>query len=444
MISAEQNELMTRVGPGTPAGSLLRRYWQPAALVDELDADPEQPLRALRRLGQDVVLFRDPQGRVGMVDRACPHRGADLAFGRLEDGGLRCVFHGWLFDVDGRCLETPAEPAGSRLCESIRQRAYPVLEKAGVLWAYLGEGAPPAFPHFDCFVAPDSHVFAFKGLWECNWLQALEVGIDPGHASWLHRFFEDEDPSTSYGRQFRSASMDSDAPMTRLLREHGNPEIRIERTDYGMRLATLRRIDDARTHMRITNLLFPQAFVIPMSAEMTISQWHVPIDDTACYWYSLFTSFGAPVDKATMRAQRLKTYPAPDYRPVVNRANQWGYDAREQRTQTFTGMGFDINVHDQFACESMGPVQDRGREHLGSTDKGIVLYRRLLVDAIRKNAAGERPLMVLDDAQARTLSGPAAIDGIGPGGDWEAYWQETDARRRASCPWLGAAAERAA
>lgn len=444
MISPEQNDLMTRVGPGTPAGKLLRRYWQPAALVDELDADPERPLRALRLLGQDLVLFRDAQGRTGMVDRDCPHRGADLAYGRLENGGLRCVFHGWLFDVEGRCLETPAEPAGSRLCESIRQRAYPVLEKGGVLWAYLGEGAPPVFPHFDCFVAPDSHVFAFKGLWDCNWLQALEVGIDPAHASWLHRFFEDEDTATSYGRQFRSASMDSDAPMTRLLREHGSPEIRVERTDYGMRLATLRPIDDARTHMRITNLLFPQAFVIPMSAEMTISQWHVPIDDNSCYWYALFTSFAKPVDKETMRAQRLKTYPAPDYRPIVDRANRWGFDAREQRNQTFTGMGFDINVHDQFACESMGAIQDRTREHLASTDKGIVLYRRLLVDAIRKNAAGERPLMVLDETQARALTGPAAIDGIGPREGWEAYWKETDARRRRDCPWLGARAERAA
>ena len=443
-MRAEQNELMTRIGPGTEAGALLRRYWQPAALVDELALDPERPLRALRLLGQDYVLFRDPQGRVGLIDRGCPHRGADLAYGRLEGGGLRCVFHGWLFDVEGRCLETPAEPAGSRLCDSVRQRAYPVVEKGGVLWAYLGEGAPPAFPHFDCFVAPDSHVFAFKGLWDCNWLQALEVGIDPAHASWLHRFFEDEDTAASYGRQFRSASMDSDAPMTRLLREHGSPEIRVERTGYGMRLATLRRVDDARTHMRITNLLFPQAFVIPMSAEMTISQWHVPIDDTSCYWYALFTSFGKPVDKPTMRAQRLKTYPAPDYRPIVNRANRWGYDPREQRTQTFTGMGFDINVHDQFACESMGPVQNRVREHLGSTDKGIVLYRRLLVDAIRRNAAGERPLMVLDEAEARGVTGPAAIDGIGPSDRWEDYWKETDARRRAGCPWLGGPSARAA
>ena len=444
MISAEQNDLMTRVGPGTPAGALLRRYWQPAALVDEFDAEPERPLRPLRLLGQDMVLFRDTQGRYGLIDRACPHRGADLAYGRLEDGGLRCAFHGWLFDVEGRCLETPAEPAGSRLCEHIRQRSYPVLEKAGVLWAFLGEGEAPAFAHFDCFVAPDSHVFAFKGLWDCNWLQALEVGMDPAHASWLHRFTEDEDPATSYGRQFRSASMDSELPMTRLLREHGQPEIRAERADWGMRLSTLRRIDAARMHMRITNILFPQAFVIPMSAEMTISQWHVPIDDTSCYWYSLFTSFGEPVDKATMRAQRLKTYPAPDYRPIVDRANHWGYDPSEQRTQTFTGMGFDINIHDQFACESMGSIQDRTRENLGTTDKGIVLYRRMLVDAIRRNGAGERPLMVLDEPQARALSGPAAIDGIGPSESWESYWKDAEVKRRQACPWLGTNKERAA
>lgn len=168
MISAEQNDLMTRVGPDTPAGALLRRYWQPAALVDEFQANDERPLRPVRLLGQDMVLFRDAQGRYGLIDRACPHRGADLAFGRLEDGGLRCAFHGWLFDVEGRCLETPAEPGGSRLCEHIRQRSYPVVEKAGVLWAWLGAGEAPAFPHFDCFVAPDSHGFAFKGLWDCN------------------------------------------------------------------------------------------------------------------------------------------------------------------------------------------------------------------------------------------------------------------------------------
>src|SRR6185295_3757781 len=145
------------------------------------------------------------------------------------------------------------------------------------------------------------------------------------------------------------------------------------------------------------------AFVIPMNAEMTISQWHVPVDDTGCYWYSIFTSFGAPVDKDTMRNQRLKTYPAPDYKPIHGRNNGWGFDAEQQRTQTFTGMGFDINIHDQWACESQGLIADRTRENLGTTDKGIVLYRRLLVDAIRKNETGEKPLMILDSEKATQL-----------------------------------------
>ena len=149
-----------------------------------------RPVKAVRLLGQDLVLFRDGAGRWGLLDRACPHRGADLAFGRHEADGLRCPFHGWKFAADGRCLETPAEPAGSTLCQRVRQRSYPVLERAGVLFAWLGpEGsAPPALPAFDAFVAPASHSFAFKGLWHCNWLQAFEVGIDPAHPSFLHRY----------------------------------------------------------------------------------------------------------------------------------------------------------------------------------------------------------------------------------------------------------------
>ncbi len=424
---------MTRIGPGSPAGRLLRNYWQPAALVDEFSTD--RPVKPVRLLGEDLVMFRDEQGRYGLLERQCPHRGADLAYGRLEDGGLRCAFHGWLFDVSGKCLDTPAEPEGSRLCEHIRQRAYPVVEKSGVLFACLGAGEPPAFPAFDCFVAPDAYTFAFKGYWDCNWLQALEVGIDPAHASWLHRFFEDEDPAASYGRQFRGTPADSGLPISQVLREYARPEIRIERTDFGMRLHTLRRISDAHTHIRVTNILFPQAFVIPMNAEMTISQWHVPVDDGGCYWYAIFTSFGAPVDKDTMRNQRLKTYPAPDYRPILHRGNQWGFDAAEQRGATFTGMGFDINIHDQWACESQGRIADRTKEHLGTTDKGIALYRRLLVDAIRRNEAGEKPLMVIGREQAGAITGPPAIDGIGPTGRMDEYWKECDAERRRNSKW---------
>jgi nitrite reductase/ring-hydroxylating ferredoxin subunit len=431
MMSQEQNDLITRVGPAEPAGKLMRMYWQPTALVDELEG--ARPVRAVRLLGENFVLFRDETGQYGLIDRDCPHRGADLAFGRLEKGGLRCAFHGWLFSANGQCLETPAEPNDSPLCRNIKQRAYPVVEKSGILWAYLGEGDPPAFPELDCFVAPQAYTFAFKGLMECNWLQALEVGIDPAHASFLHRFFEDEDTTKSYGKQFRGASADSDLPMTKILREYDRPIINVEHTEYGLRLVALRRIDDERTHVRVTNQLFPHGFVIPMSSEMTITQWHAPIDDTHCYWYAIFTSYTNPVDKKKMRDQRLELYELPDYRSRRNKRNDYGFDPHEQATQTYTGMGLDINVHDQWAVESMGPIQNRTREHLGQSDKAIIQYRRLLRQEIDKVASGGKPL--LHSSAAHSVQGPATMDGIGPTRGWEAYWMEVDVRRRRGAPW---------
>ncbi len=392
MMSQEANDLITRTGRKDPCGKLMRMYWQPAALVDELQGP--RPVRPVKLLGENLVLFRDEEGRYGLIDRHCAHRGADLAFGRLENGGLRCAFHGWLFDVSGQCLETPAEPKDSKLCQGIKQRSYPVVEKSGILWAYLGEGEPPAFPEIDCFVAPDSHTFAFKGHINCNWLQALEVGIDPAHASFLHRFFEDEDTSTAYGKQFRGASAGSDMPMTKILREYDNPIINVEHTEYGLRLIALREMDEERTHVRVTNQLFPHGFVIPMSTEMTITQWHVPVDDENCYWYAIFTSYSAPVDKKKMRDQRLELYELPDYKSRKNKSNDYGFDPHEQATETYTGMGTDINVHDQWAVESMGAIQDRTNEHLGTSDKAIVQYRRLLRQEIEKVVGGEKPMHV--------------------------------------------------
>lgn len=436
MISAEQNDFITRVGPGTPAGALLRRYWQPIALVEELEE--KRPVRAVRLMGQDFVLFRDEKGELGLLDRDCPHRGADLAFGRLEDGGLRCPFHGWLFDVKGSCLETPAEPAGSKLCTRIKQSAYPVVEKSGIIFAYIGEGEPPAFPAFDCFVAPDTHVFAFKGLFECNWLQALEVGIDPAHASYLHRFFQDESTEASYGKQFRGASNDSDMPITKVLREFDRPDIAVESADYGLRLTSLRKLSEESTHVRVTNVVFPQAFVIPMSSEMTISQWHVPVDDTHCYWYAIFTSFTGPVNKQQMRDQRLELYELPDYTSRKNKRNNYGYNIDEQLNETYTGMGNDINVHDQWAIESQGPIQDRTREHLGTTDKGIIAYRRLLVSAIEATQAGQPAPMLINADQAAAFSGPPSIDGVSPSDRTATYCKDTDRKRREQSSWAAA------
>ncbi len=358
-MRAEQNERFTRIGQGTPCGEMLRHYWHPVALMDEFDPqlDPRmaiRPVKAVRLLGQDLVLFKNAQGQFGLLDRDCPHRGADLAFGRNEGDGLRCPFHGWKFDVTGQCLETPAEPQGSVLCTRIKQRNYPVQERSGILFAWMGpEGStPPPLPAIDCFQAPGTHTFAFKGLWNCNWLQAFEVGIDPAHASFLHRFFNDASLEDTYGKQFRGASageIDGEKwPMTRVMREFDQPDIAYTEKAYGLQLTTLRHMTDKLTHVRITNALFPNTFVIPLSETMTISQMHVPVDDTHTYWYAVFTSFADPVNKDAMRNQRLEAVSLPDYIPKSGRHNNWGFNPEEQMTRTFLGMGEDdINVHDQ-------------------------------------------------------------------------------------------------
>ncbi|WP_064745139.1 aromatic ring-hydroxylating dioxygenase subunit alpha [Pseudonocardia acaciae] len=437
-MRAEDNVKMTRTGPDTPGGNWMRRYWQPVALTEELDGP--RPVVTTTVLGEDLVLFRNPDGSLGLIERRCPHRGADLALGRLEDGGLRCYFHGWLFDRGGGCLETPAEPDGSTLPSKVRLRAYPARECNGIVWGYLGPGEPPTLPSLDCFLAPEEYTFAFKGYLDCNWLQALEVGIDPVHASYLHRFEEDDDPEESYGKQFRGVSLGTELPMTKILREYGRPEILNARTDYGQRIVALRRIDGegydgSLTHVRITHQVFPHGITIPLSSTMAITQWHVPVNDYSCYWYAMFTSLDQPVDRAKMREQRLDGITLPDYKPVRNRANNYLFDPEEQRTSTYTGLGADINVHDQMAVEGQGYIHDRTRERLCRSDRAIITYRRMLLAAIDAVADGRSPELLLSDTADVESRGPIPLDGIGPTGEWEAYWAESIDALRVASPW---------
>ena len=419
--------------PVHPPGKLMRCYWQPAALVDELSGN--RPVKPVRLLGENLVLFRDDKGRYGLLERACPHRGTDLAFGRLEQGGLRCAFHGWLFDVQGQCLETPAEPEGSRMCANIRQKAYPVIEKSGILFAYMGAGEPPSFPHFDCFTAPDTHTFAFKGMIDCNWLQSLEVGIDPAHTSFLHRFFHDEEPAQGL-RQTVSRQIDR-------LRTADDPDH--ARVPAAADRGRGDRLRHARGHLATDQRRQHACARHQPGVPARFHHSHVERDDDYAvaragrrprhYWYAIFTSFGAPVNKDEMRRQRLELYELPDYVPRKNKSNDYGFDPHEQEHETFTGMGTDINVHDQWACESMGAIQDRTKEHLGQSDKAISAYRRILRGAIEQAGQGDKPLMVLDPASAAKITGPAAIDGIGPTDGWQLYWQRTDEARRKASSW---------
>lgn len=433
MLKEDLNRLVTQVGPDTGCGKLMRQYWQPVALTEELAG--ERPVKALTLMGEDLILYRYGDNEYGLIGRHCPHRGADLCFGRLEDGGLRCAFHGWLFDHTGKCLEQPAEPANSNFYKKIKHTAYPCVERNGIIFTYMGTGNPPALPAFDCFEAPNEFTFAFKGFVDCNWLQLNEVGIDPSHASFLHRFFDDETDKEAYGQQFRFSTEENEIAITKVLREYDCPEIEIEQTATGIRLYALRRLNDADMHVRVTNQIFPNAIIIPISNEMMLTQWHVPIDDTTSWWYAIFSSFSEKVDKERMRNDRLELYTLPDYRPRKNRDNDYGYDPEEQRSKTYTGMGEDINVHDQWAVESLGKIQDRTQEHLGTADKAIIANRKLLIRAIEAVERDEEPEIALRPDDPAACRGPVAIDTITPVANWSKTWKQTAVERRSRSAW---------
>ncbi len=437
LMDKSRNERLTQVGIGSAGGAVMRQFWQPVALVEEFDPEinpamKNRPLKAVRALGQDFVLFKQPSGLFSLLDKHCAHRGADLSFARFEivqinhapQAAVRCPFHGWQYAGDGTCLETPAEPSNSTLCQRVRQGNYPTTIKSGVVFAWFGTEAPPPFPALDCYAAPATHSFAFKGLWQCNWLQAFEVGIDPAHPSFLHRFLHDVDldemGNNVAGKQFRSAAAGEVAgerwPMSRVMRELCQPKIDVVSTDYGMQLTATRKLNDkdlnnSQAHVRTTHAVFPHTFIIPLSETMTITQIHLPIDDTHTYWYSIFTSTGEALNHAAMREQRARHTNFPEYSPKSGKHNQWGFSADEQASRTYLGMGEDdINVHDQWAVEGMGAIQDRTKENLGSSDAAIARYRRWLLDAMDTALQG-KPLPE-PMSQADLQSGPKTFDGF--------------------------------
>ena len=438
MLSPEQSDRLTHTGPGTPMGAVMRRYWLPFALVEELPE--ERPVKEIRVLGEDLVVFRDDRGRYGALVRRCAHRAGDLAFGRCEDGGLRCPYHGWLYAFDGRCLEQPAEPPGSTYRERIRQPAYACVERNGIVYGYMGGGEPPKLPGFDWFDAPASHCFAFKALQRANWLQAVEGEIDPAHLSYLHRYLDDDaEGDGTYGfKQFLATADNSDASVTTILREVPNPRLEIARTDFGVRIFALRDRGDF-TYVRVTNFLFPHTAVVAIG-DWTLVQIHVPIDDVSNWRYDVFYDFRAPIDREVLRAEKLKTYDVPGYAPKRNLENRYGFSAAEQRTGTYAGVGYDFNIHDTMILEGQGPIQDRSRENLAYTDMAIIAARKMLTEAIDGAIA---PPMSDEGGRAARYDHLVSIDVVAPAGEWRRAWIAKQLDRRAQSGWAGGiAAER--
>jgi phenylpropionate dioxygenase-like ring-hydroxylating dioxygenase large terminal subunit len=388
MLPKEENELLTRVGPGTPMGKTLRRYWLPALLSEELPGPDCAPVR-VKLLGEPLVAFRDSEGRVGLLEEGCPHRLASLWLGRNEESGLRCVYHGWKFDVDGRCVDQMNEPES--FAHKIQAVSYPTSEKGGVIWTYMGppELKPP-LPDFEYTRVDESHRVVSKVWEECNWVQALEGGIDTSHAPILHRAIG----AGAIGIATSSAFVRSKAP-----------NVEVDVTDYGYRYAGVRELDEDQQYVRGYHFVMPftqlrpQAIVIDGSdeARMVIGGHHwVPIDDENCMVWNWHYSFGEdPLSEEERNIDAGGNGPRhvdarDDYRAVGNPRNGWLVDREVQRTQTFTGID-GINAQDRAVQESMSPIVDRSREHLGPADRAIIAARRLLIEAQQAVADGAAP-----------------------------------------------------
>ncbi len=376
MLSAADNELITRTGPGTPMGELFRRFWLPVALASEVGPAEAGPTR-VNVLGDQLVAFRSTDGTIGLLDAACPHRLANLFWGRNEGDGLRCVYHGWKFTADGACTDQPAEPRP--FCDRVRARAYPVREAAGLLWSYLGppETEPP-FPRWEFTEVAAGHVYASKRLQLCNWLQNLEGELDSAHVQILH--------AHAVGTLVSQAAA---AP----------PRYQVERTDVGLLAMAVRSspASENTAYWRVTPYLMPCFTIIPAppGGPLTFTG-AVPVDDVTMLGFTVTWNPHAPLSEEQLRVCReddvlhVRVDPA-TFLPVVNRGNDYGIDRAAQAAGSMTGIP-GLRTQDLAVQEDQcGPISPREREHLGSTDRAIVATRRLLLDAARALAAGTEP-----------------------------------------------------
>ena len=381
MTTREENDLLTRTGPGTPGGDFMRRYWHPVALAEELK-DAPLPVKVF---GEDLVLFRDDQGRPGLIDILCPHRCADLSYGRIEDGGLRCLYHGWLFDREGHCLEQPAEPEASHYKNEVRMKAYPCAERAGVILAYMGPQPAPLVPDFHFLHAPPKNVFSTKVHHSCNYLQANEGNLDPAHLSFLH--------ALNVGRDGRKGVY---LKMQEIMGKEVRPQILVERMRLGVRIYSVRPADAQRSYLRVTNFVFPNLGFFAgdggKSGPTSYSvHWHVPIDDESHWRYDFYYDANEGVDLERLTV-KVGTELGQGYKPTRTRENRYLQNREEMKSgQTFSGMGNYFPSHDLFAVETPGAIHDRTREHLATSDVAIVATRRMMLNAIRDVQAGKDP-----------------------------------------------------
>jgi phenylpropionate dioxygenase-like ring-hydroxylating dioxygenase large terminal subunit len=375
-LTREQNELLTRVGPGTAMGEMLREYWMPAVHSAALERDGAP--KRVRLMGENFVAFRASDGSVGLVDEACPHRGASLALGRNEQGGLRCIFHGWKIDPSGQVVETPCEPADRRAAFAAAQqvRAFPTHEVGGVVWVYLGkEATPPRFPEFEFTKLPASHVDIRRGLVHYNWLQGLEAHIDSSHVGVLHSGFIGRGVGDAQLRDLNLTMVDT------------APEFEMDVTSYGLREGALRSVGEGRTYARIRQIVLPFFTFIPgAKGDPCSGRATVPVDDEwDAEWYIVYDPDQPVTPERLANLYRGASQDPEDFAANLGTAdNFWHQDRDAMKAGHWSGLTRNIPFEDFIIQSSMGPLVDRSKEQLGAADAIIVRTRRLLLDAVEE------------------------------------------------------------
>jgi 5,5'-dehydrodivanillate O-demethylase len=360
MLTAEENELLTRVGTGTPAGELLRRYWHPVAIAADLT--PESPTKFVRILGEDLVLFQTPKGEVGLLHDRCAHRGASLSYGRVEERGIACAYHGWLYDIKGNCLDTPAEPAESKFCLTVKQKAYPVQKLAGLYWTYMGPQPAPEIPKYDVWARTDGwHWLRVLPRLDCNWLQAMENSVDTAHLHILHQELVTDSfkvESTTRGTIDNLVKFE------------------IEEFEYGLIKRRVFRDGKVEEHP----LLFPTVL-----RQANRTQIRVPIDDT--HTWIVYVHF---VPDSAERRENKEDVPVNYRKPFKNPPGARHPDTKFRLDE--------VDAQDFMAWETQGPILDRTHERLAASDRGVVMYREMLKREIGKVQENLEPMNVFRDA----------------------------------------------
>ena len=386
MLRKEVNDLLTQTGAGTPMGAMFRQYWIPALHAEELPENDCPPVR-VKLLSERLIAFRDSDGKMGLIDEFCAHRGVSLWFGRNEEGGLRCPYHGWKYDVTGQCIEVPSEPEESGFCQKIKLAGYPLIKIGDILWAYMGEkDTQPPLPEWEFATVPAEQTFSSKRWQECNWLQAMEGGIDSSHVSWLHSGDLKSDPL------FKGAAGN------KYNQQDKKPFFEVVESDGGLYIGARRNAEEGHYYWRITQWVMPSYTMIPPRGDHPVhGHFWIPIDDENCWAWSFDYHPVRALTKDERQAMidghgvHVKYTPG-SYRPLANKDNDYLMDREAQkRGDTYSGVA-GIGMQDASLQESMGPIVDRSKENLVSTDNGIIMARhRLRKAAVALRDKGEVP-----------------------------------------------------